>query len=455
MFIGFDYGTSNCAISVMDQGDAKLLPVHGDSCFIPSTLYALDRTLIVDAVLQNMPQDTALSTSFSEQRTQALNVARNTKKHLGIRDDEQTWFMGNEAIENYIDYPGEGWFVKSPKSFLGASGLLQGQVAFFEDIVTLMMQHTKRSAEAHAGATFTQAVIGRPINFQGVGGEQSNQQAIEILTRAAKNAGYREVEFFYEPLAAGIDFETGLQEDKTVLVLDVGGGTSDCSIVRMGPSYRDCDDRSKDFIAHSGVRVGGNDFDIDLNYKAFMPLLGRDSFLKNGLPVPSSYYANAAKINDIVAQGDFGSAKCAKEIVDLIRNAKSPELIRRLQTLQKNNQNYQLSRSAEQCKIALSEQAIHAVDLGYLEPGLTREVSASYFEQAVERPLRAVTDLLEEAIKQAGCKIDLLYVTGGSAKSPVLRRVIEEKFKGVPIVDGDYLGSVAAGLAKWADKIFR
>ncbi|TMP65075.1 molecular chaperone, partial [Pseudoalteromonas sp. S1609] len=82
-------------------------------------------------------------------------------------------------------------------------------------------------AESSLGYTLSQTVIGRPVNFQAVGGEQSNQQAVGILTRAANRAGFKDVEFLYEPLAAGIDYESDLTQDQKVLVIDIGGGTSD------------------------------------------------------------------------------------------------------------------------------------------------------------------------------------------------------------------------------------
>lgn len=93
----------------------------------------------------------------------------------------------------------------------------------------------KQLAKQGAAATITHAIIGRPVNFQGIGGEESNRQAESILTLAAKRAGFVDVDFLFEPLAAGMDYEATLTDNKTVLVVDVGGGTTDCSVVKMGP----------------------------------------------------------------------------------------------------------------------------------------------------------------------------------------------------------------------------
>lgn len=113
-----------------------------------------------------------------------------------------------------MEDPEEVYFVKSPKSFLGANGLKPQQIAMFEDLVCAMMYHIKRQAESSLNHPITQAVIGRPINFQGTGGEEANAQAQGILDRAAHRAGFQDVTFQFEPVAAGLDFEATLSEEK-------------------------------------------------------------------------------------------------------------------------------------------------------------------------------------------------------------------------------------------------
>ncbi|WP_038959880.1 Hsp70 family protein, partial [Yersinia pestis] len=132
--------------------------------------------------------------------------------------------FGLSALAQYIEDPEEVYFVKSPKSFLGANGLKPQQLALFEDLVCAMMFHIKRQAESVLAAEIRQTVIGRPVNFQGSGGEDANRQAEGILLRAAQRAGFRDIAFQFEPVAAGLDFEATLTEEKTVLVVDIGGG---------------------------------------------------------------------------------------------------------------------------------------------------------------------------------------------------------------------------------------
>lgn len=50
MICGFDYGTSNCALGIVEESTVRLVNLEGENTFLPSTLYALDRDLITEAV---------------------------------------------------------------------------------------------------------------------------------------------------------------------------------------------------------------------------------------------------------------------------------------------------------------------------------------------------------------------------------------------------------------------
>ena len=186
MISGFDYGTSNCAVGVSttDNKDVKLLGLENDKPFMPSMLYALDRDLICEQVGLAI-ESSALKDTFVESRENQLARAQEVRREEGFTHDEQAVFVGHEAFEEYIQWPGEGYFVKSPKSFLGASGLRPEAIFLFEDIVTAMMQAIKARAEKSLGEELTHTVIGRPVNFQGLNAEKSNQQAIDILSISA------------------------------------------------------------------------------------------------------------------------------------------------------------------------------------------------------------------------------------------------------------------------------
>ena len=196
MFVGFDYGSSNCAMGVMSEGNVQLVPLEQGKHYLPSTLYTHHSALVVDFVAKHL-HGTAHEHDFLTQRQALLNTLPRIKSDLDLQPSDETLFIGREAISEYVQFPEEGYFVKSPKSFFGATGLKQGQINFFEDIATAMILKIKQRAELSLGKTLIQTVIGRPVNFQAVGGEQSNQQAVGILERAAKRAGFKDVEFLY------------------------------------------------------------------------------------------------------------------------------------------------------------------------------------------------------------------------------------------------------------------
>ena len=456
MISGFDYGTSNCAVAVptSETGQVRLLGLENQKPFMPSTLYALDRDLICEHVGLAIPCPD-LREEFVEQREDQLSRAQEVRREEGFSPDEQSVFVGNEAFEEYVQWPGEGYFVKSPKSFLGASGLRQEAIFLFEDIVTAMMQAIKTRAEKSLGQELTHTVIGRPVNFQGLNAGKSNQQALDILTISAMRAGFQEIEFLYEPIAAGLNFEQSLTEDKLVLVVDIGGGTTDCAMVRMGPSYKASSDRDADFLGHSGERVGGNDLDIQLAGKHLMPLFGMRSQQKNGLPVPTQTYWDAISTNDVSAQASFNELRTTIHLEQLLRDCREPALIQRFINMRRAQQQHQIVRSAERCKIELSEHQQVNVDLSYIEDELHHLVKIDAFASAIQRPLEKMLSLMAEAILQAGCQPELIFITGGSGQSPVIRQAICEKFGDVEILDGDHFGSVTAGLTVWAQQIYR
>jgi hypothetical protein len=103
-------------------------------------------------------------------------------------------------------------------------------------------------ANATAGRYRSGGYWPNAINFQGLGGDDANAQAQGILERAAKRAGFRDVVFQFEPVAAGLDFEATLSEEKRVLVVDIGGGTTDCSLLLMGPQWREKADRQQSLL---------------------------------------------------------------------------------------------------------------------------------------------------------------------------------------------------------------
>lgn len=454
MFAGFDYGTSNCAMAYVQQGAAKLIPLYSDNTYVPSTLFALERALIADVIAQQL-RDPAQKLSFTQSRSALLSQARADKLEHDLARAQDGLFFGAEAIAHYVAASGEGYFIKSPKSFLGASGLRPAMVDFFEDLVAVMMLNVKTRAEQYLQREITQVVIGRPVNFQSINAQESNRQAQAILAAAGKRVGFSDIEFLFEPLAAGFDFETRLTENKRVLVVDVGGGTTDCSMALMGPKHSQQRERSGDFLGHTGERIGGNDFDIQLAQKILMPEFGMLSPLKNGLPMPLMPFVNAMAINNIGAQTEFYNLSNSLLLDNLLLETTEPELLARFIKLRNGRHNFAVVREAELGKIALSTEMQHSFPLDFIEPNLAPVCSAQEYADVSANLLQKIAALISEATRQAGAQPEIVYVTGGSAKSPLVRQVIRALFgEEITIVDGDHFGSVAAGLGVWAGRVF-
>jgi hypothetical chaperone protein len=455
--IGFDYGTSNCSVAMMANGQPQIIPLmsvnNSPSKTIASNLYAPDRDIICHWLYQQIsPEQQVL---FKSSHAQQLLKAQRALRELSFDGIDSELVFGKAALHKYLEDPEEGYYIKSPKSFLGASGLAPIQIQLFEDIVAAMMSNVKKLTEAQLQREVTQTVIGRPINFQGLHGEESNQQAINVLTNAAKRVGFTEVEFQYEPVAAGFEFETSLHQETKVLVVDIGGGTSDCSMLLMGPELSNNDDRAQHLLAHSGVRIAGNDFDIQLALQGIMPHLGMNGLLKTGKPMPTASFYQALAINNINEQTDFYSTKNRRNLIQLSRDAKEASIIERLITVHDHKLSYQLVNAAEQAKIALSDLDSQIIPLDYIDDGLQASVDKQRLKQANHRTLASIGELMQSAVNQAQCQPDVIFVTGGTAKSPVLSEFIQQQMPNIPVVIGDHFGSVTAGLARWAEKIYR
>lgn len=450
MVIGFDYGTANCSVAHMVNGNAELIPLVGDQFYIPSTLSAPTAEMVSEYLYRSKNIEPLDETNRSVLR-RAIKI--NREEDLELMDGDIRF--GEQALRHYLEDPRDTYYVKSPKSFLGITGLRDMQLSFFEDLVCAMMRNIKDSAEQKLQANINEAVIGRPVNFQGRGGEKSNQQAESILRNAATRAGFKHIEFQFEPVAAGLDYEATLNTDKNVLVVDIGGGTTDCSFIRMGPSWFNKVDRQESLLAHTGQRVGGNDLDIYTAFKCFMHEFGLNTIRDSGLPIPITQFWNSIAINDVQAQRAFYGLTNVKELNEYIKETADPRALSRLLEVQKERLGYQLIREAETTKIALGEKNEHSATLSLEKENIVIPVTATQLADAIETPNTKIRYLVAEAIKQAGIQPDVIYMTGGSARSPILRQTVEQVVPNVPVVSGNYFGSVTAGLTRWAEICFK
>ncbi|WP_133471452.1 molecular chaperone [Paraglaciecola marina] len=450
MAVGFDFGTATCSVAHIVNNKVQSIPLNDGEVLLSSTLCAPNRESVTEYLYRHLN-----ILPISNVGKTLLQSSINTNKREGIDLVPDDIRFGKQATALYLEDPTDYYYVKSPKSFLGLLGLDEIRYTIFEDIVCAMMANIKQKVEASLNKQVDETVIGRPINFHNKGGEQANIQAEDILRRAATRAGFKHIEFQFEPVAAGLEYEASLTSDKNVLVVDIGGGTSDCSLIRMGPSWVGKEQRAESLLGHAGSFVGGNDLDIHLASKSFMQEFGKDTEAKSGLPMPNMPFWECIAINDVIAQKTFYSRANYRELKSMQSSAKQPDKLARLIEVYDNTLGHSIVAEAERTKVALSSKDSFTANLQLASENIAIPVSAQQLEKSIYRPVLKIQKLVQETLAQTHVQPDEIFITGGSARSPLLRAAIKSVVGNIPIANGDYEGSVTSGLARWADLCFK
>lgn len=412
---GVDFGTTNSTVGLCAAGGAPyLIPVEGNDVTIPSAMF------------------------FS-------------------LEDGSVHF-GRSAVHEYMD-GAEGRFMRALKSILGTSLMKETtQVGrdrmTFQGLIGRFLRNLRKQLEAHHGSVPESVVLGRPVFFID-GDEAADRTAQDQLEAAAREEGFRHIEFQFEPVAAALNFERELNDEVLALIVDIGGGTSDFSVLRLSPERAQSIDRRDDILSTSGVHVGGTDFDRQLNIARVMPHFGLGSSTKDGKrQLPVWYFNDMAtwhKINLLY------TPKIVRDIHSLQREAAEPEKLDRYMHLLENRSGHRLAAQVEKAKIELSDAEEAAVLLK--EPGLYLEVPVTRgeFETASDELVRKIRGAIEEALVAAGVtaeKIDTVVMTGGGAQVPLVRRASTERFPHARVVNTDRYGAVGLGLALDAARRF-
>ena len=364
-------------------------------------------------------------------------------------DDERVSY-GRAALAEYLEGY-EGRLMRSLKSLLGTS-LIDGQTEVagrsvsFRALLAQFIGEVKRRAEDQAGQPFHSAVFGRPVFFID-DDAQADQLAEDTLLDVARSVGFRNISFQYEPIAAAFDYESRIEREELVLIADIGGGTSDFSLVRLGPQRAGRTERRDDILANGGVHIGGTDFDKYLSLAGVMPLLGYGSKLRSGAEIPSSYYFNLATWHTI---NQAYTRKSVTQLADLARDAAEPARIARLQNLIEDRSGHWLAMQVEGAKIALSDADMVRLELDRLSPPESLDIARAQFEAAIAQLVEQVATTVGKLFADAGVKpddVDTVFFTGGSSGVGLLRARIGALVPGARRVEGDLFGSIGTGLA--------
>jgi hypothetical chaperone protein len=413
---GLDFGTSNSAIGVVRDGRPVLAPVERDATLIPSAVF------------------------FDYE----------TRGHI---------LFGAEAIAAYMGDT-EGRLMRALKSILG-SPLIDETTLFgrrkvaLTHVVELFIRHLKAKAEDYIGAEIDAVVHGRPVRFVD-GDDKADAKAQGVLEVIAKRVGFRNMGFVYEPIAAAYHYEESATREEIILVADIGDGTSDFTVVRIGPERRILSDRISDILANAGVRVGGTDFDTLLSLDVVMPALGLGTqLIKKDLPMPRAPYCELATWATINFAYTYRNER---EVRSLVADSREPEKARRLLRTLQHRLGHRIAFSVEDAKIALSDRENVGVNLGFIECGLVTDATRADFDRIIEEKTEQLFRTAATCIADAGLgptDIQTIFFTGGSSRVPAVRAAISRAAPDAQPATGSDLLSVALGLTREAERRFK
>ncbi|MFJ3048477.1 Hsp70 family protein [Herbaspirillum chlorophenolicum] len=405
---GVDFGTSNSTVGWLrpDAGESLLLPLEEGKATLPSVVF--------------------------------------------FNADENEFSYGRSGLNEYLSGY-EGRLMRSLKSLLG-SGAIDGQTEVggralpYRGLLAQFIGELKTRAERAAGQSFSRVVMGRPVHF--VDDDQAaDQLAQDTLEDIARSVGFTDIEFQFEPIAAAFDYESRISGEELVLIADIGGGTSDFSLVRLSPQRAAHQERRDDILANGGVHIGGTDFDKYFSLSCVMPLLGLGGRLAGNAEVPSSYYFNLATWHTI---NQLYTRKTWQQLQDVAREAVDRDRFARLLDVVDQRCGHWLALQVEGGKIALSSQESATLDLQRLRPAQMLELNRADFDTAVEHLVQSVEQTVSGLLRQAGLRpsdIDSVFFTGGSSGVNLLRQRIGALVPDAKHVEGDLFGSIGSGLA--------
>ncbi|HEY4294870.1 MAG TPA: Hsp70 family protein [Paraburkholderia sp.] len=413
-YCAIDFGTSNSAVAVPDGALLRLAPVEGAYTTLPTSVF--------------------------------------------FNTDEDTREFGRAALAAYID-GFDGRLMRSMKSILGSplaensTDLGDGSAIKYTDVIAIFVDHLKRSAEKSAGGPIERAVLGRPVFFVD-DDPRADQMAQQQLEAAARSVGLREIHFQYEPIAAAFDYESHLTEEGLVLVADIGGGTSDFSLVRVGPDRMKRVERKDDVLAHHGVHVAGTDFDRRVELATILRELGYQALDPEGREIPNRIYFDLATwhlINTVYAPKRVSELALMRHLFIEVKHHD------RLMRVVERRLGHALAAHAEEAKIGVAAGGETLIDLDEVEDDLRLAFDEAQLIQAGLDETQRIVQAARDTVQAAGVAprdVNAIYFTGGSTGLAFLSGALAAAFPDAKAVFGDRLASVATGLGIHARRLF-
>ena len=351
-----------------------------------------------------------------------------------------------------------GRFLRSFKSLLGhisfdAGTAVYGKKTPYVNIIAVFMARLKLLIDTYAKEDVTSVVFGRPVHFVDNNNED-DKKAEETLVAIANVVGFKNVSFQYEPVAAAFAHKQilNLTKPKNTIVIDIGGGTSDFSVLTLKPN------NSVDILSNSGIHIGGNDFDTNFSFDVVMPMYGKGTKYKSwnenkNLPIPTGYYTDLSKWTTVNDFHDLSNAK-ESDFKEIVKSACEPDKVKYLKEIFDKKLGFVNLSTIEQTKIKLSGVHETFVDFDFFEEPIQHHCFKRLdFEKSVQVNIDKICATIQKSIDIAKLKnddIDIVIFTGGSTKIPLIQQKVNNMFKKAEFIDTDVMTSVCSGLAYYA-----
>jgi hypothetical chaperone protein len=365
----------------------------------------------------------------------------------------KSW-TGPSGIEHYLSADVKGRLIQSLKTFL-SSRTLHGTEIFgrrytLEDLIARILRDLREQAESQFGLNIRSAVVGRPVHFSGAESPEDDRYSEGRLRSAFELAGYESVEFEMEPVAAAHYYESLLDHDELILIGDFGGGTSDFSLVHVGPTVRRKGRIAGDIVGNAGVGTAGDAFDAKIIRHLVSPALGAGSTLRSLgkiLPVPGWVYVKLERWHHL-------SLLRAKDVLDMLKSVHAqslePEKIGALIHFIKEDLGFHLHRAVQKLKCDLSNNPVATFEFSDGFVDLKAAVERASFEDWISEELAQIGTCVDSLLSSSGVlprDVDMVFLTGGSSFVPAVRNIFTTRFGEKRIRGGNEFTSVARGLA--------
>ena len=410
---GIDFGTTNSALSVYRNGTVEIVAVDGNDRggeLMRSVLY------------------------FNE---------------------ENEIFAGNEAIHQYVSDGAAGRFMQSIKTFLPNTSFdsteIFGKRYTIDDLVAIILRKIKARGEAHVGCPVESVVLGRPVVFS----KDTAKDAVaeQRLEKAARKAGFKNIWFQYEPVAAALTFEESLQsgQERIVFIGDFGGGTSDFSVIRVKGGKFNRSDRRSDVLSLGGVYVAGDKFDSQIMWDKVAHHFGRYARYKtmgkdDWNSIPKSIIYTLCQWHRI----PLLRARKTRELIRVIKGtADDRRAIEHLENIISDNYGFFLFQAIEKAKCELSGQVLARIDFKDRDLNITEEISREEFEALNADNFQQISDCIDDVVAKSGlqpAQIDTVFLTGGTSRIPRIEALFTERFGRDKLEQRDAFTSVVHGL---------